>query len=77
MWPIWPLVIFTFKLSARHSLLMIFLQACGGEFLSSVDYYSYGLIASMSTTALFEVYQILTELSNNIGGIPNSSKIYF
>uniref|UniRef100_K1RRZ6 Uncharacterized protein n=1 Tax=Magallana gigas TaxID=29159 RepID=K1RRZ6_MAGGI len=28
--------------------------ACGGEFLSSVDYYSYGLIASMSTTALFE-----------------------
>ncbi|XP_065942983.1 uncharacterized protein [Magallana gigas] len=30
-------------------------RACGGEFLSSVDYYSYGLIASMSTTALFEI----------------------
>lgn len=37
------------------------MQACGGEFLSVVNSYSYGLMASMSITAVFEVFQILIE----------------
>lgn len=49
------------RLNFQNKLLIILFQACGGEFLSNVNYYSYGLMASMSITAMFEVFQILPE----------------